>query len=404
MDTNLLITFSIFILFILFISIYQYIKDKNNEKENLKKIEIELEEENLRKIKIEQEKSKEQEKFKIEIEQQNKIIRRKSNDFINELKKETTNKVQPLNSKTNHLSNVEKKAINKVDINKKDELKEFEINKSQSKLRCENNILKRKKHYADINLKYINIKKDNFIDELNKIKTIHNKHLDSKNETNNIIYNLKNTLVKYDNNFFYRSDIKNSIKYYFLFDYLSNYNLKNFEEHSILYENIRRLTFKFKDGIYDKKLIKFIADSLLLINPKIYKNSDFYICIIPSSKIHITEIRYKKFIQELAQELNINDGFNLITRTHDIEKSVQDGIKKNINVLEGISFSNKLKNKNIILIDDVITKGNSLYAFYNALNENNNNIIPLFISRTYYNKDYNIDHMYNINNINYLTN
>lgn len=203
-----------------------------------------------------------------------------------------------------------------------------------------------------------------------------------------------------------RSNYKFNIRYFFLFDYLSNYTLNTIHNDIYTYKEIRTLIFNFKKGIFHQNLSKILVYSILSEDFNIYNNKEYCICVIPASNIKNNTNRYCELLEILSNKLKIINGFNFIKRQHNIKSSLSNGVKTTINVLDGIVFSDELIGKNVILLDDVITKGNSLNNFNNKLIQfGAKNVFPLFIAKTYYssnNAKDDLDLDFNMNNLSFI--
>lgn len=242
-------------------------------------------------------------------------------------------------------------------------------------------------------------KSDEYFDEINKIEIL------SKNFIKGFVIPevLYPVIYDYNSKIFFRKSSKQNIEFYYIFDYLSNAALQNLNNDNPIYNDIRSFIFRFKDGKYSDNLVSHISQCIINIDKNIYNNNNYYICCIPSSKLETNYNRFYTFIQKVSEKLRVNNGYNLIKREFDIEKSIQNGVKNDIDVLKGIIFSESLKDKNIILIDDVITKGTSLLKFNNQLkNKHINTILSIFLCRTYYHLENNLDIDFNINNYDYM--
>lgn len=262
--------------------------------------------------------------------------------------------------------------------------------------------------------RYINFEKEN-LSEINSniryynslINSISKIELDLRaNDYELLFRNYLDNLRLNTSNSLFRSSAIYNIKYFYLFDYLSNYTFNTLQNNIEAYSEIRNLIYNFKKGIFNDNLPIILSYCILNEIFDIYNNEKYYICIIPASNIDSNFIRFDKLLQKISSELGINNGFDLVRRNYSINSSLQNGVKNTINVLEGISFSDELIGKNVILLDDVITKGNSLYNFNKKLFELGvNKVHPFFIGRTYYPVNKVLDSMdydYNFNNLSFL--
>lgn len=228
--------------------------------------------------------------------------------------------------------------------------------------------------------------------------------LGEKKISRNLLIDTKKNeiLSRYNYKIYSRGFNINDIKYNYVFDYIPQrlHSDQKYSNKTLI--DIYKFILNFKNGNIDTiQLANFLANIIADIIPDIYLNKNFYLCVIPSSNKYDNDLRYKELINEISKILGINNGFTIISRKFDIDKSIQNGIKNNIDVLKGIEISIDLNGKSIILLDDVITTGNSLKEFYKLMINNNvKEIYPLFLSRTIYDKDlkYSLDIDYNVNN------
>jgi len=146
--------------------------------------------------------------------------------------------------------------------------------------------------------------------------------------------------------------------YYSCFSYFS----KSKYEHLIFQNSrinfFREQLYSFKDGkIHCLNIM--IAEFIKQVLEIDHDNKNFIFCIIPASTTFNNQVRYKKFCNEISNYLKIVNGFEYITRIIDKEKSTKIG-KGNIDPLLGITLHSNLIDQNIILFDDVITRGESM--------------------------------------------
>ncbi|KUF41649.1 hypothetical protein AS361_17490 [Myroides marinus] len=261
------------------------------------------------------------------------------------------------------------------------------------------------KHLSELNSKKNKLKEK----ELNKIKSLSQETLANTDKISTTINNNKTLLTKKDipllshpiptniNNLFRNSYTpKTGQEFYYLLDYISNYNIEQFSDS--VFKHIRNdFIFKFKEGSYPRKLPIIIAYYIYSNYKNLLDKNNICICIIPASSNENNIARFKKFTQTIADLLNIENGFDYISRTKDKENSRAN--KKENNPLENVIFSDKLKGKTILLIDDISTKGTSIELFNNKLlNAGCASCINIVLAKTFYHSKTE----YNLNNLDEL--
>jgi|TARA_B110000483_G_scaffold129048_1_gene154698 predicted amidophosphoribosyltransferase len=141
-----------------------------------------------------------------------------------------------------------------------------------------------------------------------------------------------------------------------IFNYIKNHTV----DHDNSYLVLRAL--KERDATY----VKFISERL----NNILNNKELTICRIPSSTSN-TENGCDDVIRELTTlNSNYKDGRKCINRTVSIPKGHLGG-ERNINIhllSSEIKNHELLNNKDILLIDDIITTGKSVEAFSKLIN------------------------------------
>lgn len=137
-----------------------------------------------------------------------------------------------------------------------------------------------------------------------------------------------------------------SYEAYYLHDY---YPIKHFSDVCQNIKNVRVRLYDFKDGrktmIDDFK--KFPLDEEI-------ENSEYILVNIPASTKVKTQLRFRKFMKEYSSFLGIENGYDVINVT-DHEEVKGD---TSINRLQFFEIDeDRIRNKRVILIDDVKTTG-----------------------------------------------
>ena len=110
----------------------------------------------------------------------------------------------------------------------------------------------------------------------------------------------------------------------------------------------REMIYEFKEGNYEQAFDK-ICDQI----EKIAKKDTVFICI-PASTRERHEKRFKIFMEKVSEKTGVINGYDAIKITQDREKK-HEGYKGNC-VNYTVDYD-KIKNKNIIIFDDIFTYG-----------------------------------------------
>lgn len=146
-------------------------------------------------------------------------------------------------------------------------------------------------------------------------------------------------------------------------------------------ESNRQTVYNFKDGFTSASIKDAFVDRIEQIR-QCFNGEDWRICFIPASTQVKTITRYR----ELAEYLQSKTGIPCSVRTIKTLKDDCSGHingKKN-NPAENFSIDqDDVNHKNIILIDDVITRGNTFVYTSNKLMANGaKQVIGLFLAET----------------------
>ena len=110
-----------------------------------------------------------------------------------------------------------------------------------------------------------------------------------------------------------------------------------------------------------------------LLKGKIKKNPKTVICVVPSSKIAKRESGIRELAFKLKNYCQLTTGLQILHRGKDIpskhERKSLVSYEEQYNSLYLIDI-NIIKDKNVLLLDDVVTSGNTLFACSNLLLEN----------------------------------
>ena len=127
----------------------------------------------------------------------------------------------------------------------------------------------------------------------------------------------------------------------------------------------REAVLSFKEGNY-YKAVEFVSD---FVHGHVWRSSlkNWVFCVIPASTAAKNEKRFKKFCAEVANETGMADGYEIIKRVTDREDSRK---AKVTNTLAGVQIDwARVKGKNVLLFDDVTTRGLSFKQMADALRQ-----------------------------------
>lgn len=146
-------------------------------------------------------------------------------------------------------------------------------------------------------------------------------------------------------------------------------------------EKDRRKIYDFKNGICSLSLMERITDRINKL-VELDKSHSWRICFIPASTHLKTSLRYTRLAQYIREHTNCQCDIMTITKEQDGLSGHIYGKKRNPAADFDICKED-VRNKNIIVFDDVITRGNTFCGTADKLeNCGANLIIGLFLAKT----------------------
>lgn len=143
-------------------------------------------------------------------------------------------------------------------------------------------------------------------------------------------------------------------------------------------ESNRRAVWNFKDGA--RSIGVNILSDFLEGNYSREQMGNLAICVIPASTSYKNETRYKDMCEQVAAKYPIKNGFGFIEIIYDRSDSRES---KSSNTIANLSFSNAVYGKDVILFDDVTTRGTSFIQVANELKKKGaRSVYGVFIGRT----------------------
>jgi len=147
------------------------------------------------------------------------------------------------------------------------------------------------------------------------------------------------------------------------------------------YKNLDKKRINYSIKLLNIKDLKVddLKDAAKYLNNILGKN--FMICVVPSSDPAKGNGGIGKVIEKLIKIKNSNIEYdhNILTRIKKIPKRTNQGSNRSANIHEkSINIVGNVSDKNILLIDDITTSGNSLFACKQKLLQANAKLVILF--------------------------
>ena len=162
--------------------------------------------------------------------------------------------------------------------------------------------------------------------------------------------------------------------------YLMEYLPKRYSA-TMKQENDREVIYDFKNGYCSLSLMNTIVECIKEIKNET-GGKNWRVCFIPASTHHKTASRYQKLATFIEKETGIPCDYHTILPIQDQESGHITGKKTNPAENFNIKTSD-VAGKNIILIDDVITRGMTYVHTTNKLINNGANMVKgLFLAKT----------------------
>lgn len=157
-----------------------------------------------------------------------------------------------------------------------------------------------------------------------------------------------------------------SYLYYHVWEYFpksrySDYQLTNEEVAS------RNLVYKFKDGLNTDYFVGIFEDVIRNSNFHI-SMEDFYLTHVPASTSDKTKKRFENFLHKLSSKTGLNNGYYLLSNKIDREASHVTNVR-NYSFRDYVRVHPDVKDKSLLIVDDIRTTGRSSTALYNYLDE-----------------------------------
>jgi len=156
------------------------------------------------------------------------------------------------------------------------------------------------------------------------------------------------------------------------------YPTKRFPSVNSEADSNRKAIWAFKDGEYSigvEKAVEFIDGNFTTEQMR-----NMVLCVIPASTQYKNEIRYKTFCQKVSNKLGLINGYNYISILYDRCDSRK---QKSSNTTENLSFSDDVSGKDVVLFDDLSTRGASFFQAATKLKEKGaRSVYGFFLGKT----------------------
>lgn len=156
---------------------------------------------------------------------------------------------------------------------------------------------------------------------------------------------------------------KNGFK---LYTFMPYYPLNRYSDSDLTLNEsrFRKLVWNFKDGLLSKEFGELVASSL----KSIYTDAiirRYIFCIIPASTQFKTERRFKSFCKVVSEKAKIINGYDYIQNSFDHDAGHVSVTKPDI--LEFVNVSDSFNSRDVILFDDVTTRGSTFLSLARKL-------------------------------------
>ena len=137
--------------------------------------------------------------------------------------------------------------------------------------------------------------------------------------------------------------------------------------------------------VYDFKLGNYQTAAVLLVDflRGRYSRSElecFTLCVIPASTMEKNERRYRRFCEYVSAKTGIQNGMDAISILYDRQNS-REG--KSENTVQNLAFSDEVIGVDVLLFDDIMTRGTSFTQCAAQLMEKGaNSVTGFFLGKT----------------------
>lgn len=180
-----------------------------------------------------------------------------------------------------------------------------------------------------------------------------------------------------------KQELKERFHYISLGNYNAAYRYDYYPKNRYPYvdataEANRRAVWNFKDGA--SYIGVSILSDFLEGNYSESQRRTLTLCVIPASTEAKNITRYRSMCRQICEKYNLTNGFDFIKIVYDRNDSRE---QKSSNTIANLTFSNNVIGKDIILFDDITTRGTSFVQVANELKKNGaRSVYGVFIGKT----------------------
>lgn len=180
-----------------------------------------------------------------------------------------------------------------------------------------------------------------------------------------------------------KKELKEKFHYFTLGPFSAAYRYDYFPKNRYPYvdatnEANRRAVWNFKDGVSSIG-VRILSD-FLEGNYTDNQMRNLTLCVIPASTELKNDKRYRVMCSQICEKYFLANGFNYIQIAFDRSDSRE---QKSSNTIANLTFSNSVYGKDIILFDDITTRGTSFVQVANELKKKGaRSVYGVFIGRT----------------------
>lgn len=163
--------------------------------------------------------------------------------------------------------------------------------------------------------------------------------------------------------------------YAYCFPYYPKGRLK--EEDPIWASN-RQMVCDFKLGNYQTAAVLLVD----FLRGRYSRNElvGFILCVIPASTLEKNERRYRRFCEYVSAKTGIQNGMDVISILYDRSNSIEG---KSENTILNLAFSEEVRGMDVLLFDDIMTRGTSFTQCAGRLMEKGaNSVTGFFLGKT----------------------
>lgn len=142
----------------------------------------------------------------------------------------------------------------------------------------------------------------------------------------------------------------------------------------------RHEVWNFKDGVCSTRILNEMVTTVNEIVGS--SKSDYVICFIPASSSSKTQTRYSSLARKITERTGVQATLDAIKKNTDSASGHVAG--KSADPTSDFSFNTSLlRNKKVILIDDVITRGRTFTQTAGKILSNGaSSVVGMFVAKT----------------------